>query len=67
MNRCDDGWVVRLTEWIDGPYATQEQARQEVFKYIELFYNPIRRHASLDYLSPVEYERRFENHAAVAT
>jgi putative transposase len=48
------------TEWIDGPYATCEQARQEVFKYIEMFYNPVRRHASLGYLSPAEYERRWE-------
>ncbi|HZT14936.1 MAG TPA: IS3 family transposase, partial [Gaiellaceae bacterium] len=27
------------------------------FDYIECFYNPRRRHSSLDYLSPVEYEK----------
>jgi transposase InsO family protein len=26
----------------------------EVFKYIEMFYNPTRRHSALDYLSPAE-------------
>ena len=28
----------------------------EVFEYIEAFYNPIRRHSTLGYLSPVDYE-----------
>jgi hypothetical protein len=28
------------TEWIDTEYATEAQARMEVFKYIEMFYNP---------------------------
>ena len=48
------------TEWIDTGYATEERARMEVFKYIETFYNPIRRHSALGYLSPAEYERRYE-------
>jgi putative transposase len=37
-------------------YATQEVARQSLFEYIEVFYNRRRRHSSLGYLSPVEYE-----------
>jgi transposase InsO family protein len=48
------------TEWIDTDYAAEEQARMEVFKYIEMFYNPTRRHSALGYLSPAEYERRYE-------
>ena len=39
-------------------YATRQEARRDVFSYIEMFYNPIRRHSSADGLSPVEYERR---------
>ena len=48
------------TEWIDTDYATEEEARLAVFKYIEMFYNPIRRHSALGYLSPAEYERRYK-------
>ena len=39
-------------------FRTQAGARQEVFRYIEGWYNPHRRHSGIDYLSPVEYERR---------
>jgi len=38
-------------------YATGEAARQSVFEYIELFYNPRRRHSALGYLSPEQYEQ----------
>jgi putative transposase len=34
------------------------EARLAVFKYIEGWYNPHRRHSALDYLSPVNYERK---------
>ena len=37
-------------------YKTRKDARQDVFDYIELFYNPKRRHANNGMLSPVEYE-----------
>ena len=37
-------------------YADLEDARLSVFKYIETFYNPIRLHQTLDYLSPDQYE-----------
>ena len=39
-------------------YATRQEARSDVFSYIEMFYNPIRRLSSADGLSPVEFERR---------
>lgn len=39
-------------------YATREEARQDVFNYIEFFYNPTRRHGYTDGLSPVNYERQ---------
>jgi transposase InsO family protein len=34
------------------------EARTAIFEYLELFYNRRRRHSSLGYLSPVEFERR---------
>lgn len=40
-------------------YLTREQARADVFDYIEMFYNGKRRHGSSGGLAPVEYERRF--------
>ncbi|MGU5770704.1 IS3 family transposase, partial [Aeromonas allosaccharophila] len=40
-------------------YATRDEARSDVFDYIEMFYNPIRRNGSNDGLSPVEFERQF--------
>jgi len=39
-------------------FHTQVEARLKVFRYIEGFYNPRRRHSSLAYLSPINYERR---------
>lgn len=39
-------------------FQTQADARMAVFEYIEGWYNPHRRHSSLRYLSPVEFERR---------
>jgi putative transposase len=38
-------------------YQTRQQARASIFEYIELFYNPKRRHSSLGYVSPVEFEK----------
>ena len=37
-------------------YKTRQEARQDVFDYIELFYNPKRRHAKNGMLSPAEFE-----------
>ena len=37
-------------------YHSRAEARQSIFEYIEVFYNRQRRHASLNYLTPVEYE-----------
>jgi transposase InsO family protein len=38
-------------------FDTRERARSEIFEYIEAFYNRVRRHSSLGFLSPAEYER----------
>jgi putative transposase len=39
-------------------YRTRDQAKADVFDYIERFYNPQRRHSTLGYLSPVEFEKQ---------
>ena len=38
-------------------YRSREQARSDVFDYIERFYNPTRRHSTLGYVSPIEFEQ----------
>ena len=61
--RCGDNAVAEsffhtlkteLVGWED--YRTREQARSSLFEYIECFYNRIRRHSTLHYRSPVEFE-----------
>ena len=39
-------------------YATREDATRDIFEYIEVFYNRKRRHSTLGYDSPAEYEAR---------
>ena len=39
-------------------FHTREQARSEIFDYIEIFYNRQRAHATLQYMSPLDYESR---------
>lgn len=38
-------------------YGTRDEAKADVFDYIERFYNPRRRHSTLDYLSPNDFEK----------
>lgn len=40
-------------------YTSRDEARQDVFDYIEMFYNTKRRHGFNNQLSPVEFENRF--------
>jgi putative transposase len=42
-------------------YQSRDQARLSIFRYIETFYNPRRRHSSLGGISPDEREKRFQN------
>ena len=39
-------------------YRTRDDAKADVFDYIERFYNPRRRHSTIGYLSPVEFEEQ---------
>ncbi len=41
-------------------YPTREDARTDIFEYIEMFYNAKRRHGSNNQLSPVEYEKQYD-------
>ena len=68
---CYDNAVVEsffaTLEWelIDRcDWQTRDEARRAIFEYIECWYNPRRRHSSLGYLSPAEYERKLLSQAA---
>ncbi len=40
-------------------YKTREEARRDIFWYIEIYYNRKRRHQALGYLTPVDYKQRY--------
>ena len=42
-----------------GAFSDLEEARLETMNYIEGYYNRVRRHSSLGYVSPEEYERKY--------
>jgi putative transposase len=57
---CESFFATLECELIDRRrFQSQAEARMAVFDFIEGFYNPRRRHSALDYVSPVEYERKY--------
>ena len=72
MSRTGNGWDNACVESFFGTlkrelihhrqYHSREEAKQEIFEYLEVFYNRQRRHSTLGYQSPAEFEAR----AAVA-
>lgn len=61
-NACVESFFGSLKrEWIKRKiYESLEDGKNDIFKYIEVFYNRKRRHASLGYVSPVVYEEMHE-------
>ena len=56
---CESFFATLECELIDRcRFQTREEARRAIFDFIEVLYNPHRRHSALDYLSPIEYERK---------
>lgn len=48
--------TIKTEEVYQHTYITKQQARTCIFEYIEIYYNRVRLHSSLGYLSPVEFE-----------
>ena len=46
-------------------YKTRKDAREDVFNYIELFYNSIRKHGTNSLLSPEQYQDRYKKNNGV--
>jgi transposase InsO family protein len=61
-NACVESFFGSLkNEWVKGKiYGSFDEAKKDIFNYIEMFYNRKRRHASLDYVSPAVYEEMHE-------
>ena len=38
-------------------YSSHDEARSEIFTYMEGYYNRVRRHSTLEYVSPFVYEQ----------
>ena len=59
-NAPAESWFATLkVECIDAVYETKEQARTQLFEYMEVFYNRQRLHSKLDYLSPAAFEQQY--------
>lgn len=59
---CESCISTLKVEWIKRHrYTTRDQARLSIFRYIETFYNPRRRHSALGGISPDDYEQRFRD------
>ncbi len=59
MESCFSRFKAELMQ--DGAFSTKEDAQTEIFEYIEMYYNPIRRHSSLNYMSPNKFEHNYYN------
>lgn len=66
MSRVGDCWDNAVAEsffatltkelLVDGLFATRDEARRELFTFIEIWYNRQRRHSTLGYRTPAEFE-----------
>jgi putative transposase len=55
-------WATLKTECFNNIIPpTRDDAKTMIFDYIETFYNPVRRHSALGFLSPVAFENQFHN------
>ena len=57
-NAAMESWFSTLKSELGEHFESYGIAKAQLFDYIEVFYNQQRRHSSIDYLSPAEYERR---------
>jgi transposase InsO family protein len=56
-NAAMESWFSTVKTELGERFDTYADAKANLFDYIEIFYNQQRRHSSLDYVSPAEYEK----------
>jgi len=65
---CESFFATLECELIDrNTFRSHAEARLAIFEFIEGWYNPHRRHSSIDYLSPINYERRIKTTAEISS
>jgi len=58
-NALMESWFATLKTELGRQWATRAQAKSEVFEYVEVYYNRLRMHSSLDYQTPAQFEQAF--------
>jgi len=56
-NAAMESWFSTLKSELGERFADHQDAKKRIFDYVEVFYNQQRRHSTLDYMSPAEYEK----------
>jgi putative transposase len=51
-------WSLKTERTRQKMYRSRDEAKADVFDYIERFYSSKRRHSTIGYLGPMEFERR---------
>ena len=65
---CESFFATLECELIDRTtFRSHAEAKLAIFQFIEGWYNPHRRHSSIDYLSPINYERRIKATADISS
>jgi transposase InsO family protein len=65
-NAAMESWFSTLKMELGDRFESAAHAKRALFDYIEVFYNQTRRHSTMGYLSPAEYERRYAGHRTPA-
>jgi len=64
-NAAMESWFSTVKFELGETFETIHRGKEQLFDYIEVFYNQYRRHSSIDYMSPARYEReRHDRHRA---
>ncbi len=57
-NRCVESWFSTFKSELGESFESYASAKEQVFDYVEVFYNQQRRHSTIGYLSPADFERQ---------
>lgn len=64
-NAAMESWFSTFKSELGERFPSYANAKEEVFDYVEVFYNQQRRHSTLGYLTPADFERRRRENSAM--